>query len=293
MDSPPENESVQPNIAKSLVSFYSNYLYNRFLTFFPTLMNSTNNFLSKISNIYGSTKRRRRKTGLPLPLPPATTTVSSDQPSVTTSEGHRIFEALEDIMGDTLQNLHNIQKNLRFWQSRAEGSNAQKAYFMLCERGPYAFFNGTIQLIHDYLSEGSGMRHVYCSASSHISERISVLTSLRYFLATFLAEIYMEVDRVGENLVKDLERSLPSFLVAINDLFMKLEASIGHFHANCQSGSSVDESYSFPLIFAKLPEVNQEGSQWTDCEIRDAINLIYQNLHRLDSYLIYACFQTS
>ncbi|KAL2510949.1 dgd1 suppressor 1 [Abeliophyllum distichum] len=285
MDSPPENESVQPNIAKSLVSFYSNYLYNRFLTFFPTSMNSTNNFLSKISNIYGSTKRRRRKTGLPLPLPSATTTVSSDQPFVTTSEGHRIFEALENIMEHTLQNLHNIQKNLRFWQSRAEGSNAQKAYFMLCERGPYAFFNGTIQLIHDYLAEGSGMRHVYCSASSHISERISVLTSLRYFLATFLAEVYMEVDRVGGNLVKDLERSLPSFLVAINDLFMKLEASIGHFHANCQSGSSVDESYSFPLIFAKLPEVNQEGSQWTECEIRDAINLIYQNLHRLDSYL--------
>ncbi|XP_022898946.1 protein DGS1, mitochondrial [Olea europaea var. sylvestris] len=284
MDSLSENESVPANNLKTLVSFYSTYLYNRFLNFFPTSMNP-NNFISKISSMYSSTKRRRRKTGLPLPLPAATTTVSPDQPSVTTSEGHRIFEALEDIMEHTLQNLHNIQKNLRFWQSRAEGSNAQKAYFMLCERGPYAFFNGTTQLIHDYLAEGSGMQHVYCSAFSHISERINALTSLRYFLATFLAEVYMEVDRVGEDLVKDLERSLPSFLVSINELFMKLEASVGHFHANRQRGSSVDGSYSFPLIFAKLPEVNQEGSQWTDCEIRDAINLIYQNLHRLDSYL--------
>ncbi|CAL5340109.1 unnamed protein product [Camellia sinensis] len=38
-------------------------------------------------------------------------------------------------------------------------------------------------------------------------------------------------------------------------------------------------------MFEKLPEVNQEGFQWTDCEIRDAINLIYENLHKLDSYL--------
>lgn len=52
-----------------------------------------------------------------------------------------------------------------------------------------------------------------------------------------------------------------------------------------QQSSSVDESYSFPLIFEKLPEVNQEGSQWTDCETRDAINLIYQNVDRLNAYL--------
>lgn len=52
-----------------------------------------------------------------------------------------------------------------------------------------------------------------------------------------------------------------------------------------QTGSSVDGSYSVPLIFAELPKVNQEGSQWTECEIKDTINLIYENLQRLDSYL--------
>lgn len=65
-----------------------------------------------------------------------------------------------------------------------------------------------------------------------------------------------------------------------------------------QSDSSVEGSYSLPLLFEKLPGVNQEGSQWTDCEVRDAINLIYQNLLKLDSYLsvivrtsvIFLCF---
>lgn len=52
-----------------------------------------------------------------------------------------------------------------------------------------------------------------------------------------------------------------------------------------QSNSSVDGTYSFPLLFEKLPEINQEESQWTDCEISDAINLIYRNLQELDSYL--------
>ncbi|CAL5358178.1 unnamed protein product [Camellia sinensis] len=100
-----------------------------------------------------------------------------------------------------------------------------------------------------------------------------------------LRRIYIEVDKFGEELVKHPEKSLPSLLVTINGLFSKLEALIGHFHTVCQSDSSVDGSYSFPLMFEKFPKVNQEGSQWTNCEIRDAINLIYENLHKLDSYL--------
>lgn len=52
-----------------------------------------------------------------------------------------------------------------------------------------------------------------------------------------------------------------------------------------QTDSSVDGSYSFPLLFEKLPEVNQESSQWTDCETRDAVNVVYKNLEKLDSYL--------
>ncbi|KAL6563725.1 hypothetical protein OROGR_002684 [Orobanche gracilis] len=299
MEVSPRNESPLPtNDAKSLLSFYSNYIYNRLRPFFQITASPADIFFSRIRNSNVSSKRRRKKTCLPLPLPSAATTASLDQSSAITSEACKISNVLEDIIEHTLQNLHSIQKNLVFWQSRAEGSGAQKAYFMICERGPSAFINGTLQLIRDSLADGSSTQKLYCSASSHISERISVLTSLRYFMASFLAKVYMEVDRFGEDLVKDPKNSLPSLLVAINDLFLKLEASIGHFHANrhafpkksdcpvgVQSDSSVDGSYSLPLMFAKLPEVNQEDSQWTDCEITDAINLIYENLHRLDSYL--------
>ncbi|KAL8483565.1 hypothetical protein ACS0TY_026302 [Phlomoides rotata] len=238
MEVAPGNDYPLPNNVKALFSFYSHYLRNRLREFFPTSIISADSYLSKIANLYSSSKRRRRKTCLPLPLPSAASTTSLDPASATTSEACRIFEALEDIIEHTLRNLHIIQKNLAFWQSRAEGSNAQKAYFMICQRGPSAFINGTLQMMRD-CADGTSIQKLYCSAYSHISERISVLTSLRYSLATFLAK----------------------------------------------TGSSVDGSYSLPLIFAKLPEVNQEGSQWTECEMRDAINLIYENLQRLDTYL--------
>ncbi|XP_071912168.1 protein DGS1, mitochondrial-like isoform X2 [Coffea arabica] len=274
---------------KALVSLYSNYFWNRLLSFFP---NPNSNFRTKISSFYhssttsttrGSSKRRRRTTCLPLPLPPAS---SPDSPSsLLTVEASKIRNVLEDVMECVFLNLHYIQKNLQFWQSRAEGSNAQKVYFMVCERGPNAFVNGVIQLMRDSLAEHTGMQRMSCSASSYMSERIIVLTNLRYFLAAFLAQVYTETDRVGEDLVKEPEKSVPSLLVTVNDLFLKLEASIGHFHAMRQGDSSVDGSYSFPLMFEKLPEVNQEGSQWTECETTDAINLICQNLHKLDSYL--------
>ncbi|KZV30582.1 hypothetical protein F511_05732 [Dorcoceras hygrometricum] len=281
-----EKESpLQSNDLKALFSFYSNYLYNRISTLFPVSINYTNSLLSKVAKIYGYAGGSRRKTCLPLPLPSAAAAALPDRSSGVITEAHRIFHVLEDLIEHTLQNLRSIQKNLGFWQSKAGRSDIQKAYFMICERGPYAFMNGSVQLIRDCLGDGSGMQSLYSSASSHISERINVLTSLRYLLATFLAEVYTEVDRSGEDLVNDLEKTLPSLLVSINDIFLKLEASIGQFHANCQSGSSVDGSLFLPLMFTKLPAVNQEGSQWTDCETRDAMNLIYENLHRLNSYL--------
>lgn len=55
--------------------------------------------------------------------------------------------------------------------------------------------------------------------------------------------------------------------------------------SNFQRDSSVDGTYSYSLMFEELPEINQDGSQWTDCEIRDAINSIYHNLDKLESYI--------
>lgn len=82
--------------------------------------------------------------------------------------------------------LYTNNTSRHFW---FQGSNAQKVKFMVLERGPQAFIEGTIQLIHDCIAEGSSIKNICLSASAHISERIAILTNLRCSLATFLAEV--------------------------------------------------------------------------------------------------------
>ncbi|KAF7815562.1 protein DGS1, mitochondrial [Senna tora] len=262
---PSDNESIRN---RSLVSLYSNYFWNRVLGPLYNLSNVTVRFRSS-----------RRRECLPLPLPS-----SSLDSSLFMSKPSRVHDLLEDIFKHVLINLHSTQKNLQFWQSRAMRSDTSKAYFMILERGPRAFIDETVQLF-GRAAQGSSIKHLSQSASAYINERVTVLSNLRYSLATFLAQVYVEVDRIGEELVMDPEQKLPSLLVTINDFFSTLEASIGHLHATRQSDSSVDGTYSLPLLFEKLPEINQDGSHWTDCEIRDAINSVYQNLHKLDAYI--------
>ncbi|KAF5471065.1 hypothetical protein F2P56_011537 [Juglans regia] len=265
---------------KTLFSFYSSYLWNRVVGFLPT---SASSFLGKISYLCRQAARARlrgRRECLPLPL--ASDSLDS---YMVLRKPSRVYDVLENILKHTLFNLHNVQKNLQFWQSRAEGSNARKMYFMIFERGPRAFIHGSVKLIRVCVAEGSSMQHLCHSAASHISERIKVLSCLRSELAIFLAQIYVEVDRFGEELLTDPETSLPALLATINGLFSNLEASIGHLHATCQRDAPVEGGYSGLLKFEKLLGVSQEGSQWTDCEVGEAINLIYRNIHTLDSYL--------
>nr|XP_043632148.1 protein DGS1, mitochondrial [Erigeron canadensis] len=280
------------NPASSIVSSYQYYtkiFRQRFLGLFPSLshfkLGEKITFLDQIyqRNIvlpsFSST--RKRATCLPLPLP----SPSLDSSFKVTPEASKVYQVLEDIVEHMFFNLHSIQKNLQFWLDRSQGSDSQKVYFMVFERGPRAFLDGSGQLIHDYVFKGDGVQNVSASASAHISERISVLTSLRYSLATFLAQVFMEVDKFGEQILQEPEKSLASVLGTINGLFINLEATIGHVSALRQVGSSVDGSYSSPLLFEKLPDINLEESQWTDCAIRDAINMIYSNLNKLDVYL--------
>ncbi|GAB4855941.1 hypothetical protein Ancab_024581 [Ancistrocladus abbreviatus] len=279
MESPPENEAGSSE-AKNLILFYSNYLRNRFFSLFA---NSNSPFLWNIWDFYRRATRtwwRRRKPSLPLPLPS-----KSLDCSLVTKETSKIFYVMEDILADIFLNMHNVQKNLQFWQSKAEGSHAQKVYFLILERGPLAFIEGTVQLMRNFIAEGSSLQQLCHSASAYISERVTVLESLRCVLARFLAKVYVEIDKHGEDLLTDPQKPLPSLLVTANALFSNLEASIADLHATHQLGSSVGGTYSLPLLFEKLPEVKEEGFQWTDREIRDAVNLIYQNLRKLDSYL--------
>ncbi|XP_027329356.1 protein DGS1, mitochondrial isoform X1 [Abrus precatorius] len=267
--------AVPPSESGTFLSqLYSNYLQNRIRALSPFF---STNFLSNFASRFRSTQRREC---LPLPFP----SNSLDSSMIMTEES-RVHVVLEDLLQHVLINLHSIQKNLQFWQSRAERSNAKKAYFMMFERGPRAFIDETVKLLRGRAAQGSSIQNLCQSASDYINERVAVLSCLRCSLATFLAQVYMEVDKIGEELMTDPEKKLPFLLVTINNMFSTLEASIGHLHAMRQSDSSVDGSYSVPLLFEKLPEINQNGSQWTDCEIRDAINSLHQNLDKLDSYI--------
>ncbi|GAU21660.1 hypothetical protein TSUD_251440 [Trifolium subterraneum] len=271
---PSEAESSANRNLLSL--FYSDYLRNRFSAFH---FFSPSNFLSNLTSPFRSSRRREC---LPLPLPSKSLDSYMDN-----TNASRVHAVLEDVLERVLTNLHSIQKNLQFWQSIAEKSDNRKAYFMICERGPRAFIGETVNLLRGRAAQSSSLQNLCESASGYVNERVTILSSLRCSLAIFLAQIYVEVDKVGEELITDPENKLPSLLVTINDLFSTLEASIGHLHATRQSDSSVDGTYSTPLLFEKLPEINQEGSQWTDCEIMDAINSVYHNLDKLESYI---CF---
>ncbi|THU59825.1 hypothetical protein C4D60_Mb07t06120 [Musa balbisiana] len=202
-------------------------------------------------------RHRRRKHGLPLPM--RSNAVRSFSIAARAS---RASFMLEDIMECILCNLHKIQKSLHFWQSRAEGTNAQKIYFMIFERGPWALIDGTYEMLSRLGTNGSPFQHLSHAASNTICHNIAILTSLQHCLANSLAQVYSEVDKYGEMLIEDADKSLP----------------LGDKSLVYQNGSSV-------LHLEKIPEEHLAKSHWTDIEIRDATDLIYQNLQRLELYL--------
>ncbi|ONK61450.1 uncharacterized protein A4U43_C08F30040 [Asparagus officinalis] len=268
--------------AKSLIISYSNGIWRSFVKLLPSADSS---LLAKISNLYPKilpSRSRRRKLGLPLPLGS-----DSIQSSLIATDTSSTILILEDIIDHTLSSLHSIQKSLLFWQSLAEGTSRQKISFMILQRGPRAFVDGTCRIITRFGTQGSPFGHLSHSAAETISANIAVLKSLQSCLATFLAEVYLEVNKFGQQLTEDSDKLLPQFLVAINSIFSKLEASISHPPEIYKSDNSfvVEEGSSCALIFEKLPEIGQEESQWTDTEIKDAMNLVHQNLKKLDSYL--------
>ncbi|KAG9450593.1 hypothetical protein H6P81_010558 [Aristolochia fimbriata] len=277
-----ENSMGETSDVKTLTSSFSGQLREKLVRFFPS---PALGFFSRMTNPFsrGTYPRyRRRKPSLPLPL-----SSTYYDTTLTPRDTSRVLDVIEDIMGHILSRLHHIQKSLHFWHSRAEGTEKQKMYFMVFERGPCAFIEGSSQLLRGISTEGYSMQHLCHSATVSINEKINVLTSLQRSLALFLAELYLEVDKFGEALMKDPDKSLPVFLMTVNNMFTKLEASIGHPQSNIKSSFSVpmDKCNSLYLQLEKLPEIDQDRSQWTDCEVRDAINAVNKNLQRLDSYL--------
>lgn len=75
---------------------------------------------------------------------------------------------------------------------------------------------------------------MYCRITAQMFIAFVFSRVYNLLMIQFHLQIYMEVDRFGEELFKDPENSLPSLLVTINGLFSNLEASIGHLHATSQ-----------------------------------------------------------
>lgn len=60
---------------------------------------------------------------------------------------------------------------------------------MIFQRGPWAFVDGTFQIVTRFGTDGSPFPHLSHSAAETISANIAVLKSLQSCLATFLAEV--------------------------------------------------------------------------------------------------------
>uniref|UniRef100_A0ACD5ZIH7 Uncharacterized protein n=1 Tax=Avena sativa TaxID=4498 RepID=A0ACD5ZIH7_AVESA len=192
-------------------------------------------------------RRRRRHAGVPLPI-----TLSDDRNAPAMAAVHASI--LEDVVHYTLSNLHNIQKSLLYWKSRARATNLQRLYFVVFERGPRAF----LQTARQTLGSKTPSQDLLSSSASIISTRLHALTSMQDCLAAFLTELYSEVEGRLTDISSD--QSLRALFAVLNTVFLKLELSLENH------------------IFQRLPEVD-------DVEVSTATSLIYENLLRLDAYI--------
>ncbi|TVU47007.1 hypothetical protein EJB05_06583 [Eragrostis curvula] len=228
-------------------------------------------------------RRRRQRPSLPLPLRPAaahSARIAGEMP--------KAFVILDDVVQHTLSNLHNIHKSLLFWQSKAEGTASQKLYYMIFERGPRAFVDVTCQTLTRFGSNERPVQYILHSASDMVSTNLAALTSMQHCLAAFLAEVHSEVDKCREGLTESSDKSLHTLFIVLNTTFSKLEISLRNADEVFQAQNELftHDGNSYETLFGKLPEVDVESSQWTDDLSTDGISLIYQNLQKLDDFLL-------
>ncbi|ONL98183.1 Protein DGS1 mitochondrial [Zea mays] len=284
--SPPQNPSSgEPSDASSLAAAALEApvrVWRSLVARFPPLPDSSS-FLAGVSDLqlryFGNSRpRRRRRSALPLPLRP----VAAHSARIA-GEMPKAFVILDDVVQHTLTNLHSIHKSLLFWQAKAEGTNSQKVYFMIFERGPRAFVDATYQTLTRLGSNGRPVQYILHSASDMVSTKLAALTSMQHCLAAFLAEVHSEVDKCREGLTENSDKSLHTLFIVLNTTFSKLEVSLRNA-CEGQDELFIDDG-NLHELFGKLPEVDVESSEWTEALATDGTSLIYQNLQKLDSFL--------
>lgn len=87
----------------------------------------------------------------------------------------------------TVDSLSNIIRLVitNFYQ----GTDAQKVYFMMFERGPRAFVGTTVQMLQGFVHRKSYMRHISQMATTSIYDNITALDTVQNCLACFLAQV--------------------------------------------------------------------------------------------------------
>ncbi|KAJ7565757.1 hypothetical protein O6H91_02G073500 [Diphasiastrum complanatum] len=205
-------------------------------------------------------KRKKEKPGLPLLLP------SSWPPP--TPEGmeviHEVMEAFGDISARLLSILHAVCKNLHFWETRAQGIDALKVHFMLFERGPRAFLEGIEVIVCSVIRKQSPLQNLVYSASTSITEKVRVLKDLQCRLAGLVAQVYKEVDKLGEDLAQGQNfHALRAALIALYTAMTNFDGVYDLPEANC------------------IPDKLVTETNWTDSDVLHVLEVLYKNLDNL------------
>lgn len=229
-------------------------------------------------------RRKPRRSGLPLPLPPSWPLPSTTRESDVT---FMVTEILEEVANSLMGRLHDAHKNLQFWKARAEGSHMQKVRFMVLERGPLAFVQGIAKLVHDWVWECSSTQGLAVSAVSQISKRTVLLYALECCLALVVGEVYKVAERFGECALKGQREAVSVALLSLHKALLTLEGSyaLNQSSYNGKNGGATGIVSDITLQFHDLPEGLSSKTEWTDAECASCIDLIRENMKRLEDSL--------
>lgn len=77
-----------------------------------------------------------------------------------------------------------------------------------------------------------------------------IIFRLHLIIGSCFVQIYIEIDKFGDELANDAEKSLPLLLLTVDGIFSKLEASIAHLHVPPEVEGKLNALH--PLLFCTI-----------------------------------------